>query len=117
MKSLLLLSLLMFSVAAFGEVAGNPEAAIPAGGSSATTNSPYAGMPEGLSVLDQTQANDSSGPNRVCLKIRAFIFETNDDQVPRFVRETTCPPVTWSATKVKGNIHPKFAPAPGGNPF
>ncbi len=115
MKSALLLSLLVFAVVAFGEVAGNTEAAIPAGAPSANANSSYAGMPEGLGALNPIQAN--SNPNRICLKIRAFIFETNDDQVPKFVRETTCPPVTWSAEKIKENFHPKFVPATGASPF
>jgi hypothetical protein len=117
MKSSLLLSLLVLSAVAFGEVANNPAATIPADGSSATASDPYAGMPEGLNALDHTQANGRSGENRVCMKIRAFIFETNDDQVPRFVRETTCPPVTWRAMKIKENHHLKFVPAAGANPF
>ena len=113
MKSLLLLSLLGFAAVSFGEVARNPEAPISARGSSAIASSPYAGMP----VIDHIQATDSSSPNRVCMKIRAFIFEINDDQVPKFVRETTCPPVTWSAKKIKGNTQPPMVPATDGPQF
>lgn len=111
MKFSLLLSLLAFSVVACGEVARNADAATPAGDSSTVTSSPYAGMPQGLGVLDHIQANDNSGTGRICMKIRAFIFETNDDQVPKFVRETTCPPVTWSAKSIRGNTPPKLVPA------
>lgn len=41
---------------------------------------------------------------RTCLKLRAFIFETNDDRVPRFVRETTC--------LSTGNVHARHAEFP-----
>jgi hypothetical protein len=33
-----------------------------------------------------------SGPS-VCLKLRMYIFERNDGDAPKFVRETTCGPV------------------------
>jgi hypothetical protein len=41
---------------------------------------------------DHMAINATDKMDHTCLKIRAFIFETNDDQVPRFVRETTCLP-------------------------
>lgn len=44
------------------------------------------------SGFDHIAINRTEGMEHTCLKIRAFIFHTDDDQVPRLVRETTCMP-------------------------
>jgi len=54
------------------------------------------------SQLDRMQLEEPSGSERTCLKIRAFIFETNDDRVPKFVRETTCLRTKMHLDKVDG---------------
>jgi len=117
MKFSLLLFLLVSSAVAFGEAAKNADAVVPAGSGSAVASGPDTAMPGGLGDLDHSKTTDNSGSNRVCLKIRAFIFETDDDRVPKFVRETTCPPVSASAKKINQYAEPRLLPATGGSHF
>jgi hypothetical protein len=49
------------------------------------------------------QLDGIAGQGRTCLKIRAFIFETNDDRVPKFIRETTCLRTNVRIDKVDGS--------------
>ena len=61
--------------------------------------------------------NTDVAPNRVCLNIHAFIFETNDDRVPKLVGETTCMSVRTDVKRVDGPTAPRLIPAAGGNKF
>jgi len=117
MKIFLLLSLLAFSIVAFGEVGKDAAAVFPANSAGALTNSRDLGRGESSGASDRAKATDEATSDRVCLKIRAFIFATNDDQVPKFVRETTCPPVRASAKKINQNSQPKLVPATGDTHF
>ncbi len=116
MSKLLLFSLLVFSTAAFAQVA-NSGVTQPTNESAAAPANPYAGMPQGLNPFAGKQTNVSE-QSRMCLRIHAFIFKTNDDRVPELVRETTCMPASGTAAKkVNQNVQPKLVPATGGNSF
>lgn len=116
MSKLLLFSLLAFGAVAFGQPA-NSGVAYSTYDSVATPASSYLRMPYDLDPLSDSQANLSER-DRICLRIHAFIFETDDDRVPKLVRETTCMPAAGTtAKKVKGNMEPKLVPATAGNSF
>lgn len=51
---------------------------------------PFVIPPESATVPAKDVLQRRSG---ICYKIRAYIFERNDDAAPTLVRETTCPPV------------------------
>ncbi len=44
-------------------------------------------------VSDFTLRSGSAERDSICYKMRTYIFERNDGDAPRLVRETTCPPV------------------------
>jgi hypothetical protein len=55
-------------------------------------------------------AKDLEQPrSEVCYKIRAYIFERQDDAAPKFVRETTCPP---ARPRLNRSEMPKARPIP-----
>jgi len=116
MSKLLLFSLLTFSTVAVGQAAINPDVSPAPGLSVATPVDRYAHRPQGLSPFgdDQTRVLQR---DRVCLRIHAFIFKTDDDRVPQLVRETTCMPAIGRAKEVGLNAQPKLIPADGGNHF
>lgn len=116
MSKLLLLSLLAFCTVAFAQATNAASAPLP-DDSVATPASPFAAMPQGLNLFGNSQTNVSE-QGRMCLRIHAFIFKTDDDRVPKLVRETTCMPASGAAAKkVNGNVQPKLVPATGGNSF
>ncbi len=116
MSKLLLFSLLVLSTAAFAQVA-NSGVTHSTSESAAVPADPFAGMPQGLSPFAGNQTNISE-QSRMCLRIHAFIFKTEDDRVPELVRETTCMPASGAAAKeISGNVQPKLIPATGGNSF
>jgi hypothetical protein len=115
MSKLLLFSLLTFSIAAFAQTTNSGTARSPRE-SVATAADPFAGMPPGLDPSGDNQTTISE-QGRMCLRIHAFIFKTNDDRVPELVRETTCMPVSGGTKKVNGVVQPKLVPATGGNSF
>lgn len=116
MSKLLLFSLLVLSTAAFAQTANSSVMHSPNESVAGPAN-PLAGMPQELSPSGDSQT-DISEQSRLCLRIHAFIFKTNDDRVPELVRETTCMPASGAAAKkVKGNAQPKLVPATGGNLF
>jgi hypothetical protein len=51
---------------------------------------PFTIHPESATISAKDLEPARSG---ICYKIRAYIFERQDDAAPKFVRETTCPPV------------------------
>ena len=111
MGTLLLLSLFFSPGGSSGPLAANPNAPPPAENSRVVLSQPVADAQDGVGNFDRMQIDGPPVNGRVCMKIRAFIFETNDDQVPKFVRETTCLPVTWGAKKINQNTPPKLVPA------
>jgi hypothetical protein len=116
MSKLLLFSLLVFCTAAFA-LASNSGVTPSQNESVATPANPFAGMPQGLNASGESQ-RDASEQSRMCLRIHAFIFKTNDDGVPKLVRETTCMPARRAeAKKVNQSTEPKLVPATGGNSF
>lgn len=115
MSKLLLFSLFLFSFAGSGLAATVAER--PANPDSPDTTI-FSGMPEAPTRFDRIQAGNSVDADHVCLNIHAFIFKTEDDQVPQLVRETTCMPVSGAAAKkVNGSVQPRLVPATGGNSF
>jgi hypothetical protein len=115
MSKLLLFSLLAFSTAAFTQAA-SPAVTHSPNQSVATAANPFSGMPPGLNPYDDNQTTVSER-DRLCLRIHAFIFKTDDDRVPQLVRETTCMPATGGAKKADFTGQPKLMPADGGNRF
>ncbi len=115
MSKLLLFSLFLIAVA------GSSLAATAANTPKATDNSEVITtplMPEAPTSFDRIQLNNSADSDHVCLNIHAFIFKTDDDRIPRLVRETTCMPASGAkAEKVDGTVQPKLLPATGGNSF
>ena len=69
-----------------------------------------AGATQHVPHLDPQSPPDAGNPVRMCLKIRAYIFNVEDDSVPRLVRETTCPDVRVRTKSVQGET-PKPGPA------
>jgi len=65
-------------------------------------------------ALNQNQFEYRSDPARSCLHIHAFIFETNDDRVPKLVGETTCMPANARMERVYEFKGPRLVPAAGG---
>jgi hypothetical protein len=43
-------------------------------------------------LSDFTFQSGSEERDNICYKMRTYIFERNDGDAPRLVRETTCPP-------------------------
>ncbi len=117
MSTLLLLSLFLFPAGTSGLLATNGNAPVATDSSKTLVSQPAAEAQDSEGNSDQRQIDSSPGMDHVCFKIRAFIFETNDDQVPRFVRETTCPPATAGAKKIDGTAQPKLVPAIGDDQF
>jgi hypothetical protein len=117
MGTLLLLSLFFSPAGSSGPLAANPNPPPPVGNSRVVLSQPVADAQDGVGNFDPMQIDGPPVKGRVCMKIRAFIFETNDDQVPKFVRETTCPPATWSTKKINKDAQPKLVPADGGSHF
>jgi hypothetical protein len=115
MSKLLLLSLFLLSVGTSGLVASaaeNPSfpdrSGVPV----------HRVTPETPTDFDHMQINNNQDRDNVCLNIHAFIFQTDDDRVPRLIRETTCMPASSTAAKrVKGSVQPKLVPSAGGNSF
>lgn len=64
--------------------------------------------------LEWEQPNRPENAQRVCLKIRAYVFELNDDHAPKFVKQTTCGPDNMRTESVGGAGEPKLVPAVGG---
>ena len=117
MSKFVLFSLLAFSIPAFGQAAGDADISNQTAAVAPEAANPYAGMPQGLSALSDNQTIDSEQV-RTCLRIHAFIFKTEDDQVPQLVRETTCMLAnSASAKKADLTLQPKLMPATGGNHF
>ena len=50
-----------------------------------------AGTP--IQVSDFTFQNGSAERDNICYKMRTYIFERNDGDAPKLVRETTCSPI------------------------
>ncbi len=117
MGTVLLLSLFFSPAGSSGLLAANPNAPPPADNSRVVLSQPVADAQDGVGNFDPMQIDGPQVTGRICMKIRAFIFETNDDQVPKFVRETTCLPVTWGAKKINADTQPKLIPADGGSRF
>jgi hypothetical protein len=115
MSKLLLFSLLVFCTTAFAQAANSSVMPSP-NESVATPANPFAGMPQGLNPFGDSQTNVSD-QGRMCLRIHAFIFKTDDDRVPELVRETTCMPATGGAKKADFTVQPKLKPADGSNRF
>ena len=115
MSTLLLLSLLLFPAGSSGLQTKNAGPKVPPS-SAAVAVQPVAEASESASNFDHIQINDGLSADHICLKIRAFIFETNDDRVPKFVRETTCMPVNGGVKKVNGT-KPRLVPATEGQQF
>jgi len=65
----------------------------------------------------RTAVNKDVVPDRVCLNIHAFIFETNDDRVPKLVGETTCMSVKTDLRRINRPSAPRLIPATGDNKF
>jgi hypothetical protein len=117
MGKLLLFFVLAYSISAFGQAAINPDISNQPVAVAPEVTNPYAGMPRGLNALNDNQTN-ASEQVRTCLRIHAFIFKAEDDQVPQLVRETTCMPASSaSAKKADLTVQPKPMPATGGNHF
>ena len=115
MSKLVLLSLFLFAVGSSDQVLTAAEKAVLPDSSNVTADS---GMPAGPTSFDRIQIDGNSVDSRVCLNIHAFIFKTDDDQVPKLVRETTCMPANSArAKKADGPGKPKLIPATGGNSF
>lgn len=112
MSTLLLLSLFLFPAGGAGMSTPSAEAPIAADGSPMM---PSQARPE-PSGINRIQINDSTDRDQVCLNIHAFIFKTEDDRVPKLVRETTCLPASAAgAKKANENVQPKLVPATSGN--
>ncbi len=116
MNTLLLLSLFLFPA---GTGPLNASAAVPvaADASKDLVSQPTPETPDGVGNSDGTQIGGGPSTDHLCLKIRAFIFKTNDDRAPEFVRETTCMPVIWRAEKVNGTAQPRLIPATSGSHY
>jgi len=113
-KLLLSFSLLAFATSALSQAAINTGTPTP-GDASAAASSPWTGMPQGLDVQPTSNTSEQI---RTCLRIHAFIFKTDDDRVPKLVRETTCMPANRPVLKrANEDAHPKLIPADGGNRF
>lgn len=109
MRAFLILSMLLFSPAAIAQPTANLAGSVP---QTPTGIAQQARADiSAANPFDRIQINNDAQSDRICLKIRAFIFETNDDQVPRFVRETTCMPVTPKTQNVVEPTAPKLVPA------
>ena len=68
--------------------------------------------------LDPNQVENSSKGDDLCFNIHAFIFKTDDNQVPRLVGETTCMRSSGAKTKkIDRFVQPKLVPLTGGNAF
>jgi len=107
----LLLSLFLFSAGSSG-----PATTPAAPGDSAAVTTPLAS--ESPYDFDRIQIDSSPSTDDFCLNIHAFVFKTDDDRVPKLVRETTCMPASRArAKKVDKTVQPKLIPATGGNSF
>ena len=116
MSKFLLFSLLAFCTIACAQ-SSNSGASPSPNESVAAASNPFAGMPQGLNASGESEPS-ASEQTRMCLRIHAFIFKTNDDSVPKLVRETTCMPANRAeAKKVNQVTEPKLVPATGGNSF
>ncbi len=111
MGTLLLLSLFLSPAGSFGPLNTSPHVTAATDGSKTLVSQPFSGFQDDRGNFDSMGIDGSPDRGRICLKIRAFIFETNDDQVPRFVRETTCTPVTAKTKNVEEPTEPKLVPA------
>ncbi len=63
-------------------------------------------------LLDVTSGVPENDADNICYKIRAFIFERDDDHAPKLVRETTCVRARPRAKSVEGFV-PRLVPATG----
>lgn len=60
--------------------------------------------------LDVTSGVPENSADNICYKIRAFIFERDDDHAPKLVRETTCVRARPRTKSVEGFV-PRLVPA------
>jgi hypothetical protein len=60
--------------------------ATPASANAKAVSQPLASTNDPIAI---SRSSDDSG-SPVCLKLRMYIFERNDDAAPKLVRETTC---------------------------
>jgi len=87
---------------------------------------PYEGQDQGAQASAETSpllpgsanltVQFNRNPNLVdsdttCYKIRAYVFELNDDRAPKFLRETTCGPSKPRSKAVDEQLVPKLLPA------
>lgn len=73
-------SLLLPAIVALGAFAA------PASPNATTVSQPLTSMNDPIAISPSSAG--SGAP--VCLKLRMYIFERNDDAAPKLVRETTC---------------------------
>jgi hypothetical protein len=91
-KSLLLFSIVLFSISA---VAGTRTAGAQAGSPVLLADNVAANAPDQNVQnfqLGQSQSFDMGPSDDVCYRIRAYIFMRDDDHAPQLVRSTTCGP-------------------------
>jgi hypothetical protein len=91
-KSLLVLSILLLSAAAFaGTQSSNSQAGDPV---LVASNSVASAPSQDVQnfQLRQPQSFEIGADDDICYRIRAYIFKRDDDHAPVFVRSTTCGP-------------------------
>lgn len=116
MSKLLLFSLLAFCTIACAQ-SSNPGVAPSPNESVAAPANAFTGMPQGFKPFGDSQSS-ASEQSSICLRIHAFIFKTDDDRVPKLLRETTCMPASGAeAKKVNQPTEPKLVPATDGDAF
>jgi hypothetical protein len=116
MGKFFLLSILVLGSATFAW-ADSASATAALNPNASTHAQPSADDGQRLTRSTRTPVNKDVAPDHVCLNIHAFIFETNDDRVPKLVGETTCMTVNGSMKRVGGPSAPRLMPATDGNKF
>lgn len=112
MRTFLLLSVLLSSVSFL--LADSPDRTALSNPSNSTGIQADANSGQPSTELGRKQLENNTAGVHWCLHIHAFIFQTEDDSVPKLVGETTCMSVGGEMKRVKGAGTPRLLPAAGG---